>query len=82
MKRLHLEDGVIERAEIPTRPKFGEFRENNMASYIYVKTGRTITVLKNRYGSHGKITPSEHSNFLHQQHRRNIIPFGNFRINE
>lgn len=82
MKRLHLEDGIIERSEIPARPKIGEVRENNMASYIYVKTGRTITVLKNRYGDRGEITRSEHSNFLHRQHNRNIIPFGNFRIKE
>ena len=82
MKRLHLVNGVIERSE-QHRQKFGEHKENDMASYIFSKTqqGR-ITVLKNRFGSHGEITKAEHTATLHRNHVINIIPFGNWEITE
>jgi len=82
MKRLHLTNGVIERS-LPYEPKLGDYKENNMALYIFSKTqqGR-ITVLKNRFGSHGEITKAEHTATLHRSHVINIIPFGNWEITE
>lgn len=81
MKRLHLRKGIIERS-LPYEQKFGDYKENNMASYIFAKNqhGR-ITVLKNRFGtSRGEITKVEHTAALHRNHLINIIPFGKWEI--
>jgi hypothetical protein len=77
MKRLHLTNGIIERS-LPYEQKFGDYKENDMASYIFAKNpDGSITALKNRFGtSRGEITKAEHTATLHRTHVGNIIPFG------
>ena len=83
MKRLHLTNDIIERS-LPYKPKFGDYNENDMASYIFAKKpDGSITVLKNRFGtSRGEITKAEHTATLHRNHLINIIPFGAWEMPE